>query len=71
MLKHTTKQLIESFRYRRLTYLQKPSKECRQKIAVLMWLDRQLLERNILCKTHIEALAYRKHLASLQTTERG
>lgn len=78
MLKPTTRQLIESFRYRRLAYLPKPSKSWenitrtqRQNAADWAWIDRKQVTHDRLRKAEINALPYRKHLASLHSTHEG
>lgn len=70
MLKPTTKQLIESFRYRREGYLPRSAKSSRKAVARGNRIDRYI-DPERLVAYQLRTIAYRKHLATLHSTNGG
>jgi hypothetical protein len=71
MLKQTTKALLESFRYRRNWLPRGIACRTTEAISHKEWMNEPNWGHEIERRGQINLMPYRKHLASLQTTERG
>ena len=69
MLKQSTKALLESFRYRRIAY--SGTTTIRDIIARKLRQDIADLGSDVVRDSEIISTSYRKHLVTLQTTEKG